>query len=355
MVAHIVLITLGYTAGAGRGFVGELWSTWSSTAPGMLLATAGTLLLVHGRGDVVRAARRRLRYESWHLLHLYAYLGVGLALPHQLWTGADFLGSPGRQRLLVGAVRRRRRPRCWSSGSALPVWRTLRHRPAWSATSSRSRRTSTSVYLRGPQPAPAAGRGPASSSRGGSSTAAAGPGPTRTRCPRPPTADTLRITVKDLGDGSARLRRAAARHPGARRGTVRPAARRREGTRRKVMLAGPASASPRCARCSRSCRPALTRPSSSTGSAVPTTPSSPTSWSTWPAPGADASTASSATRPAAAARRGPRDDAPCCSWCQTSPSGTSSSAVLRPGSTRSSRPPSTPASRPPPSHRALSY
>ena len=42
----------------------------------------------------MRAARRRLRYESWHLLHLYAYLGVGLALPHQLWTGADFISSP---------------------------------------------------------------------------------------------------------------------------------------------------------------------------------------------------------------------------------------------------------------------
>jgi ferredoxin-NADP reductase len=44
----------------------------------------------------VRAARRRLRYESWHLLHLYAYLGVFLALPHQLWTGQEFLASTGR-------------------------------------------------------------------------------------------------------------------------------------------------------------------------------------------------------------------------------------------------------------------
>jgi len=42
----------------------------------------------------VRAARRRLRYESWHLLHLYAYLGIGLAVPHQLWTGTDFATHP---------------------------------------------------------------------------------------------------------------------------------------------------------------------------------------------------------------------------------------------------------------------
>jgi ferredoxin-NADP reductase len=44
----------------------------------------------------IRAARRRLRYESWHLLHLYAYLGVGLALPHQLWTGQELVSSPAR-------------------------------------------------------------------------------------------------------------------------------------------------------------------------------------------------------------------------------------------------------------------
>ena len=39
------------------------------------------------------AGRRRLRYESWHLIHLYGYLGAGLALPHQLWTGQEFLAS----------------------------------------------------------------------------------------------------------------------------------------------------------------------------------------------------------------------------------------------------------------------
>ena len=62
----------------------------------MLLALAGTACLVMTVVTSVRAARARLRHESWHLLHLYAYLGVGLALPHQLWTGQEFLLSPGR-------------------------------------------------------------------------------------------------------------------------------------------------------------------------------------------------------------------------------------------------------------------
>jgi len=59
----------------------------------MLLATAGTVLLVLVVVLSIRAARRRLRYEAWHPLHLYAYLGVGLALPHQIWTGADLTSS----------------------------------------------------------------------------------------------------------------------------------------------------------------------------------------------------------------------------------------------------------------------
>jgi predicted ferric reductase len=93
LTAHVVLITLGYAAVAGTGPLAEFWSL-VTTAPGMLLATAGTGVIVAVVATSIRAARRRIRYESWHLLHLYAYLGVALALPHQLWTGSDFMFSP---------------------------------------------------------------------------------------------------------------------------------------------------------------------------------------------------------------------------------------------------------------------
>ena len=92
MIAHIGLITWGYAAGDLLATPGELWDL-TLTYPGMLLAAAGTACLVMVVVTSVRAARARLRYESWHLLHLYAYLGVGLALPHQLWTGQEFLAS----------------------------------------------------------------------------------------------------------------------------------------------------------------------------------------------------------------------------------------------------------------------
>lgn len=92
MLAHILFNTWGY---AGNSFLGIPATFWdlTTTYPGMLLAVAGTLCLVTVVVTSIKIARKSLRYESWHLLHLYAYLGVGLALPHQLWTGQQFLQS----------------------------------------------------------------------------------------------------------------------------------------------------------------------------------------------------------------------------------------------------------------------
>ncbi|CUR57154.1 putative oxidoreductase [metagenome] len=126
MLAHIVLVTWGYALGDILQTPATLWDL-TLHDPGMLLAAAGTLCLVMVVVTSVKAARRRLRYESWHLLHLYAYLGVGLALPHQLWTGREFTSSPGRTvfwwtawAAVAGAVV------YWRLG--VPLWRNARHR-----------------------------------------------------------------------------------------------------------------------------------------------------------------------------------------------------------------------------------
>ena len=126
MVAHVVLITWGYAAGQLARTPATLWDLVVGY-PGVLLAAGGTVALCLTVVTSVRAARRRLRYESWHLLHLYAYLGVGLALPHQLWSGQEFVSAPGRRvfwwtawALAGGAVL------VWRVG--LPVRRNLRHR-----------------------------------------------------------------------------------------------------------------------------------------------------------------------------------------------------------------------------------
>ncbi|MCW2792316.1 MAG: putative oxidoreductase [Nocardioides sp.] len=125
MLVHVVLITWGY---AGSSLLQTPATFWDLTVhyPAMLIADAGAACLLMVVVTSVRAARRRLRYESWHLLHLYAYLGVALALPHQLWTGQELVSSPGRTVFWWTA---------WATAAAsvlvwrvgLPLIRNLRH------------------------------------------------------------------------------------------------------------------------------------------------------------------------------------------------------------------------------------
>ena len=59
--------------------------------PGLLTATAGTLLLVAVGVVSMRALRRRLPYEVWHGIHLLTYVGLALGFSHQL-AGPDLAG-----------------------------------------------------------------------------------------------------------------------------------------------------------------------------------------------------------------------------------------------------------------------
>jgi predicted ferric reductase len=93
LVAHTVLIVAGYT-------VGDRISLWDeierliSGYPGVITATAGLVALIAVTVTSVVIVRRRLRYETWYFVHLYAYLGVALAFSHQLATGSSFVGRP---------------------------------------------------------------------------------------------------------------------------------------------------------------------------------------------------------------------------------------------------------------------
>jgi predicted ferric reductase len=42
----------------------------------------------------IKAARRKLSYETWYGIHLYAYLAIALGFLHQLFVGADFIHDP---------------------------------------------------------------------------------------------------------------------------------------------------------------------------------------------------------------------------------------------------------------------
>jgi len=91
--AHIIFLAAGDSLLAGMNPFTVVW-LYIVRYPGVLPATAGTLVLLGVGLTSMRRARRRLRYEAWHLLHLYGYLGAGIAVPHQLWTGTTFLHHP---------------------------------------------------------------------------------------------------------------------------------------------------------------------------------------------------------------------------------------------------------------------
>ncbi len=233
MIAHLGLISWGYAAGSLADVPGTVWDlTW--TYPGLLLAVAGTVALCLVVATSVRAARTALRYESWHLLHLYAYLGVGLALPHQLWTGQEFLASSGRTVFWWGL---------WIV-TALTVLTYRVGQPLLRSASHRLRVTSVipegdgvhSVYLTGRR----LHRLPARSGQFLNWRFLSGTGWTRAHpysLSAAPDGRSLRISVKHLGDDSGAI---ASLKPGTRVLIEGPYGRLsdRTRTRRKVLLVG---------------------------------------------------------------------------------------------------------------------
>jgi len=89
LVVHIVAFMIQRADRAGAGWFQAWWQLFVVDS-WMLWATVGTIMIIAVVILSIRAARRRIRYEPWHLLHLYAYLGMALGFPHQLADGADF-------------------------------------------------------------------------------------------------------------------------------------------------------------------------------------------------------------------------------------------------------------------------
>jgi predicted ferric reductase len=92
VVAHALLIIWGYAVTAHSGLVRET-GTLLTSYPDVLMATVAMFLLI-GIGIIsARAARRRMRYETWYYLHFYTYLAIALAFSHQFADGPQFVTS----------------------------------------------------------------------------------------------------------------------------------------------------------------------------------------------------------------------------------------------------------------------
>jgi predicted ferric reductase len=122
---HIVLVTLGYAKLATSGVLHQFWQFLSSY-PDILAAAVAFALLVMGGVTSIRRARRRLKYETWWVVHLYLYLALALAFAHQIVTGVSFIGHPLTRAVWIAV---------WAATAGmviafrivLPVLRNLRH------------------------------------------------------------------------------------------------------------------------------------------------------------------------------------------------------------------------------------
>ena len=126
LLAHAALITAGYTLGDGLSLPDEV-ARLISGYPGVITAMAALVLLVAVVVSSIVIVRRRLRYETWYFVHLYAYLAIVLAFSHQLAAGSDFVGRPGARAYwyaLYGATL----AALVGYRIGVPVVRSLRHR-----------------------------------------------------------------------------------------------------------------------------------------------------------------------------------------------------------------------------------
>ena len=125
MCAHVIAFAVERLARQGSWSIAPWWDLFVINR-WMLWASVGTIMIIAVTLTSIVIARRRLRYEAWHLIHLYGYLGVGLALPHQIIDGIDFQSSIAQTYWWT----------VWAITAAaviifrlgVPLWRSVRYR-----------------------------------------------------------------------------------------------------------------------------------------------------------------------------------------------------------------------------------
>ncbi len=116
LLAHGVLLAVGYGMADGLDPVSEAVSLWVQV-PDMWLAYISILLFIAVVVTSLVAVRRRFPYEFWYAVHLLTYAAVLTAIPHQFSVGGLFAEGTW-QRWYWLAV-------CIGTGAALAHYRVL--------------------------------------------------------------------------------------------------------------------------------------------------------------------------------------------------------------------------------------
>ncbi|MFC5291188.1 ferric reductase-like transmembrane domain-containing protein [Actinokineospora guangxiensis] len=91
VLTHAVTVVLGYSALGGESAGATFLSL--AAVPASLLGMLAAALFVGVAATSARRVRRRLRYETWHGVHLLLYVALLLALVHQLLETTTFTAS----------------------------------------------------------------------------------------------------------------------------------------------------------------------------------------------------------------------------------------------------------------------
>ncbi|MFP3580263.1 ferredoxin reductase family protein [Arthrobacter sp. SIMBA_036] len=140
LLAHGLFIAIGYGAAEGLDPISESVSLWVNV-PDMWLAYISALLFVAVVVTSLVAVRRRFPYEFWYAVHLLTYAAVATSIPHQFSVGGLFAQGTWQRWYWLAL--------CMATGSALlynrvlePLFATFRHQ----VTVSRVVRVSKDVF-----------------------------------------------------------------------------------------------------------------------------------------------------------------------------------------------------------------
>jgi predicted ferric reductase len=92
VIAHVVFSVWGYALMDRLPIPKEISTMiWGGIYPGMITATVGTAMLLGVVATSLVIVRRRLSYEWWYVVHLLAYAGIALGWFHQIPTGNELV------------------------------------------------------------------------------------------------------------------------------------------------------------------------------------------------------------------------------------------------------------------------
>ncbi|MFJ4210987.1 ferric reductase-like transmembrane domain-containing protein [Paenarthrobacter sp. NPDC089675] len=125
LLAHGLLIAIGYGMAEGLDPISESVSLWVNV-PDMWLAFISMALFIGVVVTSLVAVRRKFPYQFWYAVHLLTYAAVGTAIPHQFSVGGLFAEGTWQRWYWMAF--------CVATGAALviyrigqPVMATFRH------------------------------------------------------------------------------------------------------------------------------------------------------------------------------------------------------------------------------------